>query len=75
MDAEEERSSTRDVVPGIAAIVISVIWMLFWALVAMAASAFGGDTRGWVIVGVALAVGLAVFVLGISLVIGWPRSE
>lgn len=56
-------------------IVASVLWTLLWGLLALAASTFGGDTTGWVVASVALALGVLVFVLGVSLVRGRPPSR
>lgn len=57
-------------------IIASVLWTLFWAVVALAASAFGSDvTSGWVLVSIALALGVLAFVLGVSLVRGRQPSR
>jgi hypothetical protein len=55
---------------GIAVIVAGVLWTLLWGVVALMAWTFGGDTSGWVIGSAALALGVLVCVLGISLVRG-----
>jgi len=60
---------------GIAAIVASVLWTLFWAVLALAASTLGGSTSGWLIVSAALALGVLVFVFGLSLLRGRPPNR
>lgn len=73
-DPPTRRMRTGPVALGVVAIIASVLWTLLWGALALAASAFGGDTSGWVIVSAALAFGVLVFVLGVSLVRGRPPS-
>lgn len=77
MEASAKRN--RRAVPvtlGIVAIIMAILWVLFWSAVALFASAFGGDdTSGWVIVSVALVAGVLVLVLGVSLVRGRRPSR
>jgi hypothetical protein len=72
----KRRGRAVPVALGIIAIIVAVLWVLFWGAVVLAAWAFGGDdATGWVIVGVSLVAGVLVFVLGVSLVRGRRPSR
>jgi hypothetical protein len=75
VEASRQRRRGGLVALGIAAIVASLLWTLLWVVVALLASALGGSTSGWLICSAALALGVFVFVFGLSLVRGRPPNR
>ena len=76
VEALSDRRRRGSLLLGIVALAASALWTLFWALVALFASAFGASTSAWFVLSALLALGVLGFVLGLGLIRGrWPAPS